>query len=181
MGRKRSRQREHLYFFIACALLWIGLGISGCAQLQVVPSRLQSFEADEQAAAGNYQAALQGYQQIVEKYPMAADRALYCIGYLYAHPKNPDKDYQKSLDAFKRLVSEYPRSEYRQPSESFIPVLSEVMGRDRRASGLKKQVDSLEKQVKTLDKQVDTLEKQIEQMKAIDRNLEEKRRQSPRK
>jgi chaperonin cofactor prefoldin len=48
------------------------------------------------------------------------------------------------------------------------------MGRDRRASGLKKQVD-------TLEKQVETLEKQIEQMKAIDRNLEEKRRQAPRK
>jgi len=173
MGRKRSRQREHLYFFIACAL-WIGLGMTGCAQLQVVPAKIHYWEVDEQVAAGNYQAALQGYQQIAEKYPKAADRALYCIGYLYAHPKNPDRDYQKSLDAFKRLVSEYPRSEYRQPSESFIPVLSEVMGRDRRASGLKKQVD-------TLEKQVETLEKQIEQMKAIDRNLEEKRRQAPRK
>jgi tetratricopeptide (TPR) repeat protein len=148
--------------------------MTGCAQLQVVPARIESWEADEQVAAGNYQAALQEYRQIAEKYPKSADRALYCIGYLYAHPKNPDRDYQKSLDVFKRLVSEYPRSEYRQPSESFIPVLSEVTSRDRRSSGLRKQVD-------TLEKQVETLEKQIEQMKAIDRNLEEKRRQAPRK
>ncbi len=149
--------------------------------MQVVPARLQSFEADEQAAGGNYQAAIQGYQQIVEKYPKAADRSLYCIGYLYAHPKNPQRDYQKSLDAFTRLVSEYPRSEYRPPSETFIPVLTEVTSRDRRSAGLRKQVETLEKQVKTLEKQVDTLEMQIEKMKAIDRNLEEKRRQSPRK
>jgi outer membrane protein assembly factor BamD (BamD/ComL family) len=173
MGRKQSRQREHLYFFIACAL-WIGLGIPGCAQIQVVPAKLQYWQADEQMAGGNYQAALQEYTQIAEKYPQAADRALFCIGYLYAHPKNPDRDYQKSLDAFKRLVSEHPQSEYRQPSESFINVMGEMMNRDRRTSGLRKQVD-------TLEKQVETLEKQIEKMKAIDRNLEEKRRQSPRK
>ncbi len=142
--------------------------------MQVVPARLESVEVDEQAAGGNYQAAIQGYQQIAEKYPAAADRALYRIGYLHAHPKNPQRDYQKSLDAFTKLVSEYPRSEYRQPSESFIPVLSEVVNRDRRASGLRKQVD-------TLEKQIEHLEKQIEQMKAIDRNLEEKRRQTPRK
>jgi outer membrane protein assembly factor BamD (BamD/ComL family) len=173
MGRKRSRQREHLYFFIAFAL-WIGLGIAGCAQLQVVPARVQYWEADEQMAGGNYQIALQGYQQIAEKYPKSADRALFFIGCIYAHPKNPDRDYQKSLDAFRRLVSEHPQSEYRQPSESFIAVVGEMMNRDRRTSGLRKQVE-------TLEKQVENLEKQIEKMKVIDRNLEEKRRQSPRK
>jgi hypothetical protein len=142
---------------------------------------VQYWEADEHMAGGNYQAAIRGYQQVAEKYPMWADRALFRIGYIYAHPNNPDRDYEKSLDTFKRLVSEHPQSEYRPPSESFIPVLAEVTSRDRRNAGLKKQVDTLEKQVKTLEKQVDTLESQIEKMKVIDRNLEEKRRQSPRK
>lgn len=157
------------------------MGIAGCAQLQVIPARLHYWETDEQLAAGNYQVALQEYLQIAKKYPMSADRALFCIGYIYAHPKNPDRDYEKALDAFKRLVSEYPQSDYRSPSESFIPVLTEVTNRDKRSAGLKKQVDTLEKQVKTLEKQVDTLENQIQKMTAIDRNLEEKRRKSPRK
>ncbi|HRT62632.1 MAG TPA: tetratricopeptide repeat protein [Syntrophales bacterium] len=173
MGRKRSRPGEHLYFLIAC-VLWISAGIPGCGPLQVIPARLQYWQADEQTAAGNYQAAIQEYQQIVKKYPKSADRALFCMGYIYAHPKNPDRDYEKALDVFKRLVSAYPQSDYRPPSESFIPVLIEVTNRDRRSAGLRKQVDTLEKQVKSL-------ENQIEAMKAIDRNLEEKRRQSPRK
>ena len=139
-----------------------------------MPARLQYWEADEQMAAGRYPAALQGYRQIAEKYPKWADEALFRTGYLYAHPKNPERDYQKALDAFKKLVAEHPRSEYRQPAESFLHVLGELTHRERRASGLKRQAD-------TLEKQVEMLEKQIEQMKAIDRNLEEKRRQAPRK
>ncbi len=142
--------------------------------LQVVPARLQYLAVDEQMAGGNYQAALEGYRRIAEAYPRSADRALFCMGYLYAHPKNPDRDHQKALDAFKRLVAEHPHSEYRPPSESFLAVLGDIVNRDKRASGLKKQVDALEKQV-------ESLEKQIEKMKAIDRDLEEKRRLSPRK
>ena len=46
----------------------------------VVPAKLQYWQSDEQMAGGNYQAALQEYSQIAEKYPKAflVDRQIEC-------------------------------------------------------------------------------------------------------
>jgi outer membrane protein assembly factor BamD (BamD/ComL family) len=169
MGRKRSRQGKHLHLFLACLIL---IGISGCAGFQGLLAKPDYWQADQQLASGNYETALEQYRQINQLYPKTADEALFKIGCLYAHPKNPKRDYQKSLDVFRQLVSEHPRSSYREPADAFIAILGELMSRDRGAPALKRQVDSLEKQV-------ETLQKQIEQMKEIDRSLEEKRRTMP--
>ena len=180
MGRKRSRQGKLLYLFLACLIL---IGISGCAGFQGLLAKPDYWQADQQLSSGNYETALELYRQINQQYPKTADEALFKIGCIYAHPKNPKRDYQKSLHVFGLLVSEHPRSAYRKPTDAFIAILGELASRDRElmnrdrelknrdrgAPGLRRQVDSLEKQV-------ETLQKQIEQMKEIDRSLEEKRR-----
>ena len=112
-------------------------------------------------------------------YPQASDEALYGIGCILANPKNPEKNYQKSLDALGQLVSEHPQSKYRASAETLIALITEVMNRDKVEPTFKRQVDSYEKQVESLQKQVESLQKQIEQMKEIDRSLEEKRRAMP--
>ena len=94
------------------------------------------------------------------------------MGCLYAHPRNPQRDYQKSLDAFRRVVNDYPRSKYREPAEAFLTVVGEATNRNSQSAAQKKQLE-------TLEKQVEGLQKQIEQMKEIDRSLEEKRRGAP--
>jgi tetratricopeptide (TPR) repeat protein len=176
MGRKRIRQGKHVHFFIACVML---AGICGCSGLQGVLARPDYWQANHYLEGGDYDAALKQYREIVALYPQAADEALFGMGCLYAHPRNPQRDYQKSLEAFRRVVNEYPRSSYRVSAEALLSVFDEAVDRNSQTTSQKKQVETLEKQVGTLEKQVEGLQKQIEQMKEIDRSLEEKRRKAP--
>jgi tetratricopeptide (TPR) repeat protein len=131
-------------------------------------------QANDDLTRGNYQAALGKYREVINLYPQAADGALFGIGCIHADPKNPERDYKKSADAFRQLVAEYPESKYREPSEMVLSLLGEMTKRDRGTAALKKQLE-------TLEKQIETLQKQIEQMKEIDRSLEEKRRAVPKR
>jgi tetratricopeptide (TPR) repeat protein len=176
MGRERIRQGKHLYIFIACVIL---AGICGCTGLQGALAKPDYWQADHYRAGGDYDAALKQYREIIELYPQAADEAYFGMGCLYAHPRNPQQDYQKSLEAFRRVVDDYPRSYYRQAAEAFLSVVGEAANRNSQAASQKKQLETLEKQVGTLEKQIEGLQKQIEQMKEIDRSLEEKRRGAP--
>ena len=183
MGRKRNRQGKHLHFFLACLIL---IGISGCAGVQGMLAKPDYWQADQQLASGNFETALDQYRQINQLYPKTADEGLFKIGCIYAHPKNPKRDYQKSLDVFRQLVTEHPRSNYREPSDAFIAILGELASRDRELASRERELTNrdrgspaLRRQVDSLEKQVETLQKQIEQMKEIDRSLEEKRRNMP--
>ena len=176
MGRKRNRQGKLLYLFLACLIL---IGISGCAGFQGVLAKPDYWQANQQLASGNYETALEQYREINRLYPKTADEALFKIGCIFAHPKNPKRNYQKSLDAFRQMVSEYPRSAYREPADAFIAILSELASRERELTNRDRGAPALRKQVDSLEKQVETLQKQIEQMKEIDRSLEEKRRNMP--
>lgn len=176
MGRKRIRQGKHLYIFIACVIL---AGICGCTGLQGALARPDYWQADHYRAGGDYQAALNQYREIIDLYPKAADEAFFGMGCLYAHPKNPQRDYQKSLEAFRRVVNDFPLSRYREAAESFLHVVGEAASQNSQAASQKKQVETLEKQVDGQQKQIEGLQKQIEQMKEIDRSLDEKRRKAP--
>jgi outer membrane protein assembly factor BamD (BamD/ComL family) len=176
MGRKRIRQGKHLHLFIACVIL---AGICGCSGLQGALARPDYWQADHHLAGGDYQAALKQYREITELYPQAADEALFGMGCLYAHPRNPQRDYQKALDAFRRVVNDYPRSKYREPAEALLSVVGEAASQNSQAAAQKKLIETLEKQLDGQQKQIEGLQKQIEQMKEIDRSLEEKRRKAP--
>jgi tetratricopeptide (TPR) repeat protein len=161
----------HVYLLVALAVL-IGSGLSGCTGFQSFLARPEYKQAEGLRAAGNYRAAVQQYREAALMFPDTADEALFSVGCIYANPKNPERDYQKSLEAFRRLVSEHPGSRYREPSEimiSLVTLIGEMSNREKSTPALRRQIDSLEKQV-------DGLQKQIEQMKAIDRSLEERRR-----
>ena len=53
------------------------------------------------------------------------DDALLILGLIYAHPGNPKKDFTKSLDFFRRLVKEYPKSQSAEQGKIWIGVLQE--------------------------------------------------------
>jgi tetratricopeptide (TPR) repeat protein len=171
MGRKRSRQGKYIHLFIAGAVL-IGIGITGCSGFQGLLARPDYWQADQYLAEGNYSAALAQYRQIPLLYPQASDEALLAIGCILANPKYPERNYEKSLDALRQLITEFPQSKYRASAETLISLIDELTNRDKGASALKRQVESYEKQI-------EALQKQIEQIKEIDRSLEEKRRAMP--
>jgi tetratricopeptide (TPR) repeat protein len=126
-------------------------------------------KASDYAKKGNYNASLGEYEKIMARYPRVGDRALFEMGIIYSSAKNPQRDYEKSLERFQKLMKNYPKSPYRQDSDAMISLLTEITSRDKRMMSQKRQIDELVQQV-------EQAEKKIEQMKEIDMNLKEKKK-----
>jgi len=55
------------------------------------------------------------------------DRALFNLGLIYAHQDNPERDYEKSVEFFKRLLEEYPDSPLYNNAKAWFFLLNENM------------------------------------------------------
>jgi tetratricopeptide (TPR) repeat protein len=53
------------------------------------------------------------------------DQALFNLGLVYAHSGNPKKDFEKSLDFFKRLINDYPKSPLVEQAKIWVSLLQE--------------------------------------------------------
>jgi len=145
-----------------------------------------SREANDFFNQEKYEASLSKYKQIIEKHPAVADRVLFEMGIIYAYPKNERKDYQKSLECFRKIVKEYPDSEYRRDSQMMIFQIQNVINKDKiiatqqtqiEASwqgtksrenviiALQEKIETLEEQIETREEQIETREEQIETLK----------------
>ena len=92
MGRKRAGKGERFFIYLACILIG-PLIFGGCAP----KGNLLLTESQDFMIRGDYSRALEKNRQLLEKYPQMGDRALFQMGLITAHPKNPDKNYIKSL------------------------------------------------------------------------------------
>ena len=188
MGKKQSSQGKHLYFFLACIIISPIL-ICGCSHFYEGFLAKPDFqEADDFLTRGNYKASLGKYEQIIVRNPMQGDRVLFKMGFINAFPRNQQKNYQKSMECFQKLIKDYPGSEYWQDSEVMISLINEITSKDKRIISQQKQIETLEQQVISKDKriitqqkQIETLEQKIEQMKVVDMNLKAKKKSFPKK
>lgn len=168
MGGKCGRQRKYLHLFLAVALIILIFG--GCAGTRdQEKSRSRFLEPREHLRQGEYSQSLKLYQEVLRTYPELGDQALFKTGLIYAYPKNPARDYQKSIEYLQRVTREYTYSDFKEEAETIIHLINEVSNEDKKARNLQRQVEALERQI-------DALERQIAQMKEIDFNLEEKKR-----
>jgi len=161
MGKKQSRIGEHLYFFFVCIVITPIL-MSGCGHLNEGQARSNFKEANDLFNQGSYNASLSKYEQISEKYPAAGDRVLFEMGIVYAYPGNEQKDYQKSLECFKKLIKDYPGSEYRKDSEMMIFQIRNVTVKDKMIAAQQSQIEALQQEVKNKGDEIITLQKKIE-------------------
>ena len=158
--------------------------LSGCSHFNDGRKAKTTFaEANDLYHQGSYAASLDKYSEIIDKYPATADRALFEMGIIYAHPKNEQKDYQKSLECFQKLIKDSPESVYRQNSEMMIfnirnvalkdqtiaaqhmqieTLQHEVQGKEHGIVTLQKEMEAHEKEIETLGKEIEALEKEIE-------------------
>jgi tetratricopeptide (TPR) repeat protein len=161
--------------------------LSGCAHFyEELITRGDFQQAGDFTRQGNYKASIGKYEQIINHYPLVGDRVLFQMGITYALPRNQQKDYQKSLECFRRLVKNYPESGYRQDSDVLISLIDEISSRDKRVVAEHRQVNKLEQQVKEsekkaeeLEKKVEEFEKMMEQIKEVDMNLKQKKKTFP--
>lgn len=134
MGGKRSRTREYLYYGLACIVALAGTGCGG--RLKTPPPdqktaarpcvRLQDARA--QIDRGDFEGAAREYQDALARpgTERGTDELLFELGLLYAHNKNPKKDYRKSQGYFTRLAREYPRSVLIEEAKIWIDVLDSM-------------------------------------------------------
>ncbi len=137
----------------------------GCSHIDEGPSaRTLSREANDYFNRGKYEASLSKYKQIVEKHPALADRVLFEMGIIYAHPRNGQKDYQKSLECFQKLVRDYPNSKYRRDSQMMIFQIQNVIIKDEIIATQQTQIEISRQEAKNQKNEIATLQNQIERL-----------------
>jgi len=165
---------------VAVGIMIIPILIGGCSHID---EGSLSQEANQFFNQGNYGAALAKYEQLIENYPAVTDRVLFEMGIVYAYPSNAQKDYQKSLDCFQKIVRDFPDSEYRFDSQMMILQIHNVIIKDKKIAtqqaaleisrqALESKADeiiNLQEKVETLEEKVFTL-----RMEAADKVLIEK-------
>lgn len=163
-------------FKFCICLITASMLLSGCSHLNDGRQVKSTFaEANDLFHRGSYPASLDKYSEIVEKYPAKADRALFEMGIIHAHPKNQRKDYQKSLECFQKLIKDYPGSEYRQNSEMMVFNIQNVALKDATIAAQQAQIETLQRKVQGKENEIVTLNKTIEafekKMEALEKKL----------
>ena len=165
-GKRHRGIGEYLHLFFVCIMITPIL-IGGCSYID--GGRSISREANDFFNQGKYEASLGKYEQLIEKHPAVADRVLFEMGIIYAHPRNEQKDYQKSLECFQELVRDYPDSEYRRDSQMMIFQIQNVIIKDTIIATQQTQIEtsrqdaiSKKNEINTLQEKIETLEEKIE-------------------
>ena len=155
--------------FRICLVL-VPMLLTGCSHWNEARQAQKTFaEANELFQHGSYTASLDKYSEITEKYPAQADRALFEMGIINAHPRNGQKDYPKSLECFQKLIKEFPESDYRQNSEMMIFNIRNVVLKDQTIAGQQMRIESLGQEIQGKENEIAALQKKIE---AFEKNIE---------
>ena len=137
--------------------------ICGCSHFNESYQARPTFEeANTLFNQGNYQSSLDRYQQISEQFPTTKDRVLFEMGIIYAYPKNEQKDYQKALECFQKLIKDYPASVYRQESETMVFNINNVTLKDRFIAEQQTLIETLRQEIKGKESDIGALQKKIE-------------------
>ncbi len=87
-------------------------------------------------AKGEYKGALHEYEKILSL-PVSGDKALFNIALIYAHYGNIDKDYEKSIHFFNKLVLDYPQSTLVEEARIWINILDVIEKKEKEIEELK--------------------------------------------
>ncbi len=154
--------RGRLGLLFICTLLPPIL-LCGCGYFAKGYQTTPTFsEANDFFSQGRYAASLSKYQQLLEKDAATGDRALFEMGIIYAYPGNQQKDYQKALDCFQRLIRDYPGSSYKKDSELMVFNISNVILKDKTIDTQQKHIAILQQEAKTRENELNVLQKKVE-------------------
>lgn len=200
MGRKRAGGGKHLFLHIACCMTML-IGFGGCVHF---PKEWQGEKSLATArnlmAKGNYQASLRESKEVLRLFPDSlGNQALFQMGLIYAHPENPNPDYQKALKCFQIVTDQSPKSSPENENGIWVSfhnksslkdeaciwasLLEKIVNDNKEINKSKEDIDLLEKTVKKKSRRIRNLQKhirqlriQIKRLKEIDLGIEEKKR-----
>jgi len=188
MGRERSRTGYFILLGVASLIFFL---LSGCTTLQKLfipppeapgpkveiapelppePPPPPEFAGLERAAQlfkqGDYEGSLKENQRVLSlagKNP-PGDRALFNMGLIFAHGKNPKKDYENSLLFFGNILMDYPQSPLAEEAKIWIQVLREY----EKLKEAIKDFQEFQKQQKNLQSPLEELERAVQLFKQGD-------------
>ena len=169
-GLRQRGEGGYLCLFFVCIMI-TSIFICGCSGGH--QTRALSREANDLFNQGKYEASLGRYEQIIEKNPAVADRVLFEMGIIYAYPSNEQKDYQKSLKCFQKIVRDYPDSEFRQDSQMMIHQIHNVIIKDKIIATRQTQIETARQEVKGKENEIFTLQEKIETLEQKIETLEQ--------
>ena len=93
----------------------------------VAEGRESQTRSQRLLAAGDFEGFISENQRVLSlAHPRSSkDEALFNLGLVYAHEGNPKKDFLKSLDFFKRLIHDHPRSPLVEQAKIWVGLLQE--------------------------------------------------------
>jgi len=137
---------------------------------------------------------MKAYGDVVSLFPSdpPGDRALYHMGLIWAHPDNPQNDYEEALTCFQRLVTIFPKSTLKNEAIVWINVINELLWFEgkvqeleqqeralkRSLNGSKEELNILKKRFDGSKKEVYLLKQRLNALKEIDIRIEEKKRKN---
>jgi tetratricopeptide (TPR) repeat protein len=79
-------------------------------------------------AKGDFEAALEENRKVLSSYSNRppGDEALFNMGLIYAHYGNPQKDYEKAIFFFRKLLNEQPKSPLGEQAKIWIGILNVI-------------------------------------------------------
>ncbi len=161
-GKKQSSMGKRVHFFFVCIIITPIL-MCGCSHNKSIIE-----EANDSYSHGNYQDSLKKYEQLIEQDPTKRDMALFEMGVIYSQPRNEQKNYQKSLECFQKVISDYPGSIYRHDSEMMIFNINNVILKDNKLCEQKAHIENLLQEVKNKENEIVALQEKI---KALEKKI----------
>jgi len=129
MGGKRTRKGKYLYLCFAGLMT---LFLLSCASSERVRERNEARDALHSSrqllAQGEYEGSLLENQYVLSlpEGRSRKDEALFNMGLIYAHFRNPEKDFRKSMSYFEKLLQDYPESPYAEQARLWVATLQEI-------------------------------------------------------
>jgi hypothetical protein len=181
MGKKRSGGGNKLYLCVAILIFMLP---SACATGRM-GAKMVDTTGDEAAmhlalgrkflAEGNYGLALTESEKVpalAGKNVPVAESLLY-VGLIQAHPANPARDDGKAIIVLKRLIRDYPESPQADQAKAIVELIQE----NEKLSG---KVERSGNQLEKLNSQIERLNNIINELKKVDIDVEQKKREKGR-
>ena len=169
MGTKSTRKRKYFLFYLACLGL-LSFVIGGCLHFS---KKLEGQKLLEEGMVEmidhQYQASMKKNLTVLNQFPRGlADQALFQLGLLYAHPENPNQNYQKSLGSFNKILNEFSESRLRHRARLWALFIADAIDKERKIGMLNDESVSLTKTVEQQKIEINLLQKKVETRKNVD-------------
>ena len=123
----------------------------------------------DQMVSRQYEASMAKNLTVLNSFPHSlADQALFQIGLLYAHPQNPNQNYEKSLGSFNKILNEFSESRLRHQTQLWVLFIRDAIDKERKIGILNSKIVSLQRTVDQQNLEITILQKNIETRKNVD-------------